>query len=294
MSSVATPDEFQVHDFCGNPIRHFRDPEGRRWFHLMEVCDALGIKNSRDWVKKANVEKVYVSNSAGRPYPTNFVLANDLYSRIIPTSRVPGAEKFKKWVGRVMNQVVETGHYDVRDDPEFKRLDYENEMVALNERKLKLDERKLVLFQMKAKSKRDDYEFLKRAAQEMNDDRLRMMAVDCAANYMGTALMIQDTNPYTTISEMNNDEKWLRASEWNKYKSAIGKHVASAEEFKNIKRKKTTKYVNNHACKVNLYPRLEKQLIGKLVLEKYNLIKSTQEKQDTSQPTLFGFFNKYL
>jgi prophage antirepressor-like protein len=121
----------EIYVFGEYHIRHVLDDEGQRWFHLKDACDALGIQNSWNWAGKVDIQKVEAIDKINRKQLTNFVLANDLYSKIIPRSRAQGAEKFKKWMGRVMNSVIETGKYDITKDPAFEALKHEMQELQL-------------------------------------------------------------------------------------------------------------------------------------------------------------------
>ena len=108
--------------FLGSRIRYGeqQDEEGQPaiWFVLKDVCDALGIKNSRDI--KSRLEKDHgdclglteVTDALGRPRQTTIVLEDCVYSCIVPRSRKPGAIKFSRWVGRVIRTVRQTGRYE--------------------------------------------------------------------------------------------------------------------------------------------------------------------------------------
>lgn len=73
------------------------------WFIAKDVCDVLGIANSRDAVAELDKdERITVGNPngnprAGNPLTFNAVNESGLYALILK-SRKPEAKEFRKWV----------------------------------------------------------------------------------------------------------------------------------------------------------------------------------------------------
>ena len=219
----------EIYIFGEFHIRHFLDAHGKRWFHLKDACDALGIKNPRDWTSKVTVERIYAQNSRGQRRQTNFVLANDLYSRIIPTSRVPGAEKFKNWMGRVMNSVMETGKYDINDGTR-----------ALQIKRLELE-----LF-------KEQTSFIREFLREFPDDRLRQCLLDDVQNFLTKNK--NKTTSLLTLEEINRKNKIFSTTEWLKVRSTVGKRIAQhMRDRHTYTPPKTNKLVNGTPVEVNMY-----------------------------------------
>lgn len=116
--------------------------DGEFWFVLKDVCDVLGIINSRnvqdrlDEDEKANVDLVDVSSN-GVQQRRNFVIINEsgLYNLILRSDK-PGARKFKKWVtSEVLPSIRKTGTYAQTPKTYLQAL---KELVAIEEEKEKL------------------------------------------------------------------------------------------------------------------------------------------------------------
>ena len=127
-------------------VRVLADEKNDVWFALVDVCNALGIKNPRDvkakQLKKDGVDTIYATDKLGRP--TNITIINEanLY-RLIFQSRKEEAIKFQDWVveevipairkhGMYMtNDVIETIH---KDPKQFLKMvnDYVAAIEKLN------------------------------------------------------------------------------------------------------------------------------------------------------------------
>jgi prophage antirepressor-like protein len=87
---------------------------GEPWFVAKDVCDVLGIRNSRDAISDLESdEKSSVVIADGTPGNPSMTVVNEsgLYALIFK-SRKPEAKRFKKWVTwEVLPQIRKTGQY---------------------------------------------------------------------------------------------------------------------------------------------------------------------------------------
>jgi BRO family, N-terminal domain len=89
---------------------------GNVWFVAKDVCNALGIKNSRDAISvldEDEVKGVGISDTLGKNTQTaSAVNESGLYALIIRSNK-PQAKKFRKWVtSEVLPQIRKTGKYE--------------------------------------------------------------------------------------------------------------------------------------------------------------------------------------
>lgn len=96
---------------------------GNPWFVAKEVCDLLGIKNSRDVISRLDEdEKDTVAINDGTPGNPNKTIVSEsgLYSLIFK-SRKEEAKKFRKWVtSEVIPNLRKSGVYRVTENiPDF-------------------------------------------------------------------------------------------------------------------------------------------------------------------------------
>lgn len=95
---------------------------GETWFVAKDVCDRLGLTNSRKALQSLdNDEKgVTTGYTLGGNQTMAIVNESGLYSLVFQ-SRKPGAKKFRKWVTmEVLPSIRKTGSYSVK--PVRKRL----------------------------------------------------------------------------------------------------------------------------------------------------------------------------
>lgn len=102
---------------------------GEPWFCLKDICDILGLSNSRMILERINnpyVSSIYIGvqtgiRSDGAPaiqkVPMNFVNEAGLY-QAIGQSRKPEAKRFMDWIfSEVLPSIRKTGSYSLEDDP---------------------------------------------------------------------------------------------------------------------------------------------------------------------------------
>ena len=100
-------------DFESNAVRVVQQ-DGQPWFIARDVCNALGINNSRMAISaldKDEIDGVSITDTIGRQQEINAINQSGLYALILK-SRKPQAKKFRKWVtSEVIPSIMKTGGY---------------------------------------------------------------------------------------------------------------------------------------------------------------------------------------
>lgn len=94
-------------------VLHAVDRDGEPWFVARDVCDALGIANSRQAMSRLDEdEKGVISNDTlGGTQEMAFVNEPGLYTLVL-SSRKPEAKAFKRWITHeVIPSIRRTGGY---------------------------------------------------------------------------------------------------------------------------------------------------------------------------------------
>lgn len=113
----------QQFDFKGAALRTLTDEAGEPWFVAKDVCDILGLENSRKATAELDSDEkntVTISDGiAGNPNKT--IISEPGLYRLVMKSRKPEAKEFQRWVTHeVLPQIRRTGGYipttDVDDD----------------------------------------------------------------------------------------------------------------------------------------------------------------------------------
>ena len=106
--------DIRPYDFGSNPIRIIVRKDGTLEWVAMDVCNALGIKNSRQSVSYLDDDEkstVRLSDSGPR---RNTVLEPGLY-RLISRSKSKTAKRFQRWIYHdVLPTIRKTGSYSIR------------------------------------------------------------------------------------------------------------------------------------------------------------------------------------
>ena len=87
--------------------------KGEPWFVAKDVCDVLGLKNSRDTMSSLDEDEkgVAISDTPGGKQSVAIINESGLYSLILK-SRKPEAKAFKKWVtSEVLPSIRKYGYY---------------------------------------------------------------------------------------------------------------------------------------------------------------------------------------
>ena len=86
-------------DFHGQTVRTLTDSQGEPWFIAKDVCEILGITNSRDAMSSLDDDEKGVANTdtPGGRQNMSIVSEPGLYV-LIGKSRKPEAKAFRRWV----------------------------------------------------------------------------------------------------------------------------------------------------------------------------------------------------
>ena len=146
--------EIQTFNFNATPLRALTDENGEPWFVAKDVCDILGIENSRKATAELDSdEKNTVTISDGIPgNPNKTIISEPGLYKLIMRSRKPEARTFKRWVTHeVLPSIRKHGIYatettidQILADPDFgirlltdlkeeraKRIEAENHVKEL-------------------------------------------------------------------------------------------------------------------------------------------------------------------
>ena len=102
-----------VFNFESHQVRMVTRDDGEPWFVAADVCDALGLENSRDATKRLDDDEKGVGSidTLGGAQDLTVINESGLYSLILG-SRKPEAKKFKKWVtSEVLPAIRKSGSY---------------------------------------------------------------------------------------------------------------------------------------------------------------------------------------
>ena len=107
--------KFAIFDYKNlGSVRTYLDERGDLWFCLVDVCNILGIVNSRRVVERLRKDGVHTMNvidNLGREQSANFINESNLYETIF-ASRKPEAVSFRYWVvDEVIPAIRKTGAY---------------------------------------------------------------------------------------------------------------------------------------------------------------------------------------
>ena len=106
--------EIQTFNFNSNPVRTLTDENSDPWFVAKDVCDILGLENSRKATAELDSDEkntVTISDGiAGNPNRT--IISEPGLYKLIMRSRKPEAKAFQRWVTHeVLPQIRKTGGY---------------------------------------------------------------------------------------------------------------------------------------------------------------------------------------
>jgi anti-repressor protein len=94
------------------------------WFVAKDICDALGLSNSRVAISSLDedekgVRKVY---TLGGAQESTVISESGLYALVIRSNK-PNARRFRKWItSEVLPSIRRTGKYEVAAEPEEESL----------------------------------------------------------------------------------------------------------------------------------------------------------------------------
>lgn len=109
--------DVQLYSFDGAQVRTLTDEHGEPWFVAKDVCDILGITNSRDAMSSLDDDEKGVANTdtPGGRQNVSIVSEPGLYV-LIGKSRKPEAKAFRRWVNHeVLPSIRRHGVYATDD-----------------------------------------------------------------------------------------------------------------------------------------------------------------------------------
>ena len=119
LQAIANPFSFTQKD-----VRTAVDADGEAWFCAKDVCDILGLSNSRKAIADLEEDEkgVSISYTLGGHQEMNFISESGLYALIF-RSQKPEARKFRRWVTHeVLPQIRKKGFYGRVSTSELIRL----------------------------------------------------------------------------------------------------------------------------------------------------------------------------
>lgn len=155
--------EIQTFNFNATPLRTLTDENGEPWFVAKDVCDILGLENSRKATADLDPdERNTVTISDGIPgNPNKTIIGEPGLYKLIMRSRKPEAKEFQRWVTHeVLPSIRKHGIYatettidQILADPDFgirlltdlkeeraKRIEAENHVKELEPKAKALDD----------------------------------------------------------------------------------------------------------------------------------------------------------
>nr|UVY58174.1 MAG: antirepressor protein KilAC domain [Bacteriophage sp.] len=155
--------EIQTFNFNNAPLRTLTDKNGDPWFVAKNVCDILGLENSRKATADLDLdEKNTVTISDGIPgNPNKTIISEPGLYKLIMRSHKPEAKTFQRWVTHeVLPSIRKRGIYatettidQILADPDFgirlltnlkneraKRIEAENQIKELEPKAKALDD----------------------------------------------------------------------------------------------------------------------------------------------------------
>lgn len=99
--------------FEASAVRVIMSSSGAPWFVGVDVCNALGLANSRDALARLDADEKGVANADTPGGTQQVVMVSEpgVY-RLVFTSRVESAERFKRWLAHdVIPAIRKTGAY---------------------------------------------------------------------------------------------------------------------------------------------------------------------------------------
>ena len=120
--------DIQIFNYQNHDVRTVQK-DGEPWFVLRDVCQVLGMSNSRmvaDRLDQDEVSQTYITDSLGRQQETTIINESGLYNVILRSDK-PEAKPFRKWVtSEVLPSIRKHGAYMTADtieaaiaDPDF-------------------------------------------------------------------------------------------------------------------------------------------------------------------------------
>lgn len=110
---------FQYQNSAKHDIRTEEREDGSVWFVTKDVCQAIGVRNSRQAAAMLDADErgVFLTDTPGGKQEFASVSESGLYA-LIMNSRKPEAKNFRKWVtSEVLPTIRKTGTYSIAPQP---------------------------------------------------------------------------------------------------------------------------------------------------------------------------------
>lgn len=126
--------DIQIFNFQSNEVRVVKDDNGEPWFVAKDVCEVLGLTNSRVAVSpldedEKGVSKVYTPSGEQKMCVIN---ESGLYALVIRSNK-PNARKFRKWItSEVLPSIRKHGGYIASNGTESVEELYMRAMESLH------------------------------------------------------------------------------------------------------------------------------------------------------------------
>ena len=123
----------QVFNYDGSRQVRTVEKDGEMWFVAKDVCDVLGIKNSRQALKKLDADELTSLRltSGGQIREMSGISEFGCY-RLMMRSDKTEAKKFQRWLAHeVLPAIRKTGAYSVNGDIQnhIRKLEAENKLL---------------------------------------------------------------------------------------------------------------------------------------------------------------------
>lgn len=139
-----------------NDLTVFQNPEfgeirtisrdGAPWFVLRDVCDALGITQTKDVLFRLDEDegdKIPLVDKKGQPHKMSIINESGLYS-VIMRSNKPEAKRFRKWVtAEVLPSIRKTGRYENRPMTVAENLAAQAQLLVEQEKRIERIEQRM-------------------------------------------------------------------------------------------------------------------------------------------------------
>lgn len=206
--------EIQTFNFNNATLRTMTDKNGDPWFVAKDVCDILGLENSRKATADLDSdEKNTVTISDGIPgNPNKTIISEPGLYKLIMRSRKPEAKEFQRWVTHeVLPSIRRTGGYIPAGD-----ADNDEDIMA---RAVLIAQKTIERKNQQLKAKDAQIRELKSKAQALDDftDVEDKLLIRDAAKIL--------SNAGTPISEKQLRE-WMKANDWI-YKTGNSWHATA-------------------------------------------------------------------
>lgn len=123
----------KVFEYLHKGIRTSKDESGNVWFVAKDVCDVLGLDNSREAISDLDDEEkdaVITTDTIGRKQKMATVSESGLY-QLIFKSRKEEAKAFKRWICKDVIPAIRRGEVVQLTDDEKKTIEFSKNLRSI-------------------------------------------------------------------------------------------------------------------------------------------------------------------